>query len=286
MIEVEKNVDIKLKVLIQACKETDNIKKVSVTGFILLSNKVQEIALKLGMRPRNEAKNELLFNYMNVVNTIFENNLKIKIFNDEMYNSIKKIELLFLRNRGDIPQAYTRELLKVYYKLRELEIPNLYKNAQSQGDFEDSNLHMLNYLSPNAKKNKSKNMSKFRPLILQKIKEQERTLQGNLNSKLDQTNLERILFLKKIKEGLGGEKKNKISLQGILKNSLDYQQSPNVFIKYFIIGFGLLCALVGIVILAEVSLYPIIINIVMNTLFMLFGFVIILIFLYRMFSSR
>ncbi|KKK74255.1 hypothetical protein LCGC14_2885610, partial [marine sediment metagenome] len=183
MTEVERNVDIKLKMLIQACKETGNFKKITVTGFILLSNKIQEIALKLGMRPRNEAKDELLFDYMNMVNELFKKNLKVQIFNPDIFESVKKIELLFLRNRGDLPKTYTRELIRIYYLLRKLEIPNLYKSATGEGYFEDSNLHMLNFLSPNTRRNKSKHLSKFQPLILQKVKEQERALQNSLNNK-------------------------------------------------------------------------------------------------------
>ncbi len=286
MTEVERNVDIKLKMLIQACKETGNFKKITVTGFILLSNKIQEIALKLGMRPRNEAKDELLFDYMNMVNELFKKNLKVQIFNPDIFESVKKIELLFLRNRGDLPKTYTRELLRVYYLLRKFEIPNLYKSATGEGYFEDSNLNMLNFLSPNARKNKNKNTSKFRPLILQKVREQERALQNTLNNKLDQTNLERALFLKKLKEGITKSGNSKISLRGVLKDSVDYNQSPSIFIKYFMIGFALLCALCGITILIEALQFPLISDVLSQTLFIFFGVIIVLILLYRMFTKR
>ncbi len=286
MIEVEGNIDIKLKMLIHACKETGNFKKITVVGFILLSNKIQEIALKLGMRPRNEAKDELLFDYMNMVNELFKKNLKIQIFKPDIFESVKKIELLFLRNRGDLPKTYTRELLRVYYQLRKIEIPNLYKSATGEGGFEDSNLHMLNFLSPNARKSKDKNTSKFRPLILQKVKEQERALQNNLNNKLDQTNLERALFLKKLKEGLEGGGNIKIALSGVLKNSVDYNQSPSIFIKYFMLGFALLCGLCGITILIEAFQFPLISDVLSQTLFILFGIIVVLILFYRMFGKR
>ncbi|KKL47507.1 hypothetical protein LCGC14_2334850 [marine sediment metagenome] len=286
MTEVERNVDIKLKMLIQACKETGNFKKITVTGFILLSNKIQEIALKLGMRPRNEAKDELLFDYMNMVNELFKKNLKVQIFNPDIFESVKKIELLFLRNRGDLPKTYTRELLRVYYLLRKFEIPNLYKSATGEGYFEDSNLNMLNFLSPNARKNKNKNTSKFRPLILQKVREQERALQNTLNNKLDQTNLERALFLKKLKEGITKSGNSKISLRGVLKDSVDYNQSPSIFIKYFMIGFALLCALCGIMILIEALQFPFISDVLSQTLFIFFGVIVVLILLYRMFTKR
>ncbi|KKL10693.1 hypothetical protein LCGC14_2256660, partial [marine sediment metagenome] len=74
--------------------------------------------------------------------------------------------------------------------------------------------------------------------------------------------------------------------RGILKDSVDYNQSPNIFIKYFIIGFALLCVFCGVVILAEVMLYPFMTDVVTQTLFIFFGVIIVLILLYRMFTKR
>ena len=123
--------------MIQACKETGNFKKLAVVGFISTSNIVDEISLKLGMRPRNRGKNEeMLFEYMGVVNDIFERNLQIQIYNQNLVNSIKEIELLFLRNRGDLPYKYIKNLINVYYELRKINVPNLYKGMTGEDYFE------------------------------------------------------------------------------------------------------------------------------------------------------
>ena len=53
-----KILDMKLKNLIFVCKQTGNYKKLAVVGFTLISNLVDEISLKLGIRPRNKDKGE------------------------------------------------------------------------------------------------------------------------------------------------------------------------------------------------------------------------------------
>jgi hypothetical protein len=48
-------IDAKLKNLIQVCKETRNYKKLAVASFILTSNRINEIGINLGVRPRNKS---------------------------------------------------------------------------------------------------------------------------------------------------------------------------------------------------------------------------------------
>jgi len=92
-------IDSKLKHLIQVCKETQNYKKLAVTGFILISNKIEEIGIRLGLRPRNKEKDEKLFEYMKLINDVFETNLKIHIFRENLLDTLKQCETLFLRKR-------------------------------------------------------------------------------------------------------------------------------------------------------------------------------------------
>ena len=125
--------DMKLKTLIHACKQTGNYKKLAVVGFILVSNTIDEIALKLGTRPRNKEKKETLLKYMNVVNEIFENNLQVQIFQDEVVETVKEVELLFHSKRGDLPFDYVRKIIDAYYELRKVKVPNVYKNLTGEG---------------------------------------------------------------------------------------------------------------------------------------------------------
>ena len=63
--------DSKLKTLIKVCKETGNYKKLGVVSFILTSNILDEIGLKLGIRPRkrNKSSEEHIFRYMELINS-------------------------------------------------------------------------------------------------------------------------------------------------------------------------------------------------------------------------
>ena len=62
-------IDSKLKTLIVMCKETGNRKKLAVVSFILVSNILDEIGIKLGIRPRkkNKTPEEHIFRYMQLI---------------------------------------------------------------------------------------------------------------------------------------------------------------------------------------------------------------------------
>jgi len=70
-------IDAKVKSLIQVCKETQNYKKLAVVSFVLTSNRINEIGIYLGVRSRNRASGEKIFEYMELINDIFKKNLKI-----------------------------------------------------------------------------------------------------------------------------------------------------------------------------------------------------------------
>ncbi|MFX0029919.1 MAG: hypothetical protein ACFE8B_11960, partial [Candidatus Hermodarchaeota archaeon] len=243
-------------------------------------------SLKLGMRPRNRGKKEeMLFEYMGVVNDIFERNLQIQIYNQNLVKSIKEIELLFLRNRGDLPYKYIKNLINVYYELRKIDVPNLYKGMTGEDYFETSNLYMLN-VNPRRISQKKEGTSKFKPILLQKIKEQERVLQNSLQRKLDQTNIERAIFLKNIKESLTSNHQNRITLQGTLKDNLNYNKSQNTLIKYFILGIAFLSLSLGVLIGVEIFLFPDLMKAINHLLLIFFGIVITAIFLYKHLHKR
>ena len=266
--------DLKLKSLIEVCKETENYKKLAVVGFTLVSNMIDEIALKLGARPRKKEK-ETLLRYMNVVNEIYENNLQVQIFQDDIVETVKEVELLFHNNRGDLPLEYIKKILGTYYELRKIKVPNVYKSLTGEGYYDDSNLHMLS----TGIRGKKESYSKFKPILLQKISEQERMLQKRLNAQLDQGDLERVILLKKMKQGLDDERG--FAMQGTLKDSLNYQQSHSVIIKFMLIGVLLLSLFLSIIIIAEIFLYPLTIPPLSNLLLIFLGVVAFIILLYK-----
>ncbi|MFX1375191.1 MAG: hypothetical protein ACFFA0_05210 [Promethearchaeota archaeon] len=279
-----KLLDMKLKDLIFVCKQTGNFKKLAVVGFTLISNIIDEICLKLGTRPRNKEKGETILEYLYMVNEVFEKNLNIHIFQDDIVDTIKEVEILFLRNRGDLSVDYIRKILNTYYDLRKVGVPNVYKNVSGDSYFDDTKLHMFNIFSSGSKVRRDRS-SKFKPLLLHKISQQERIIQKKLNLRLGQDDLEKAIVLKNIKNNL--DHNGRLSMQGSLKNYIDYHQNNNSIIKFVFIGIALLPLFLGIVIITEIFLYPLTLVPLNNLLLILLGVVVVIILLFKnLFQKR
>ncbi|MFW9971411.1 MAG: hypothetical protein ACFFDF_14550 [Candidatus Odinarchaeota archaeon] len=249
-----RTLDAKLKTLIQLCKETHNYKKLAVVGFILTSNRVNEIGIYLGMRPRNQSSGEKLFEYMTLINEIFKKNLKITIFHQASIERAQECELLFLKNRGNISLEYVKQILSVYYELRQLEVPNLHKTIDHENFLASSKLGPLSLLS-SGKRKRDRNSDTLMPLILQKITEKESNLQKNLQYELNGEKLETAIHLRSIKNSLMNDKKGKIRIHGALKDNLTYQASLESIYGYFIMGLIILLTSLGTVIFIGFSFF-------------------------------
>ncbi|MFW9895712.1 MAG: hypothetical protein ACFFD7_07900 [Candidatus Thorarchaeota archaeon] len=280
-----KTLDLKLKSLIHACRATGNYKKLSVVGFILTSNIIDEISIKLGMRPRRKREQEKLFEYISLVNEIFLKNLNIKIFRSELVDSLKEVELLFLKTRGNLPYEYVRQIIADYYELRKIEVPNLYKGMTGEDFNENSNMGILNYFSrrPNPRDNRE---NRFKPILLHTIHQKEKLLQSKLNEGLTQTDLETIIHLHKMKRSLVKKGKQKVLIQGPLKDNLIYEQSRNKLIGYLMLGIIIISLLFGVIVSVEIFYYPQTMKPLNHLVLISFGLVFLFIVIYRSYSKR
>ncbi len=247
--------DEKLKNLIHVCKETKNYKKLAVVSFILISNKLDEIGIYLGIRHRNKDLREKQFEYMGLINSIFESNLQLQIFPQSQIEILKECEVLFLRNKADIPLEYIKKIFKLYYDLRCLEVPNLNKKLNYENLLTSSESSFLSFLSPSSKR-KQKDTGKLRPLIVQKIKEKEFALQRELGQEFNSQKLEKAIYLRALKGSIENHKSRKIIINGTLRQNLSYQKSIEDIYKYIILGIILLTLSLGLVILIEISYFP------------------------------
>lgn len=270
--------DSKLKTLIHACKETGNVKKVAVVSFILLSNQVDEIGIKLGMRPRKKDSNEKIHEYLTLINSIFESNLKVRVFQEEDIGQIRQCETLFLRRRGDIPLSYAKIILEIYYDLRKLEVPNLHE-ALDVERLETPELGLASFLTSPIKKRK-RNDGNLRPLILQKIKEKQASIQKQMESNFNGHRLETTIYLNTVKTSLDDKNKGKIIINGALKDNISYQMSIEEVFKYLIFGVISILLSLGIVILIEMRMIPSITSYLNSWSFCLFGGVAVLVLIY------
>ena len=229
--------DIKLKNFIQVCKENGNYKKLAVVSFILTSNKMDEIGIKLGVRPRAKKKAERLFEYATLINDIFKRNIGISIIREELIEELKRCELPFLQNRGDIPYEYIKQVFDIYFDLRKLKIPNLSRELKSDTLIE-SQFGYYSFLSGTSSRRKKKDSNNLKPLILQKLKEKESALQRDLEYEIDPEKLEKAIQLQAIKQ------------------NIVYQHSIEGIFKYLLFGLMILIFSLGMIVLIECSFFP------------------------------
>ena len=247
--------DIKLKNFIQVCKENGNYKKLAVVSFILTSNKMDEIGIKLGVRPRAKKKAERLFEYATLINDIFKRNIGISIIREELIEELKRCELPFLQNRGDIPYEYIKQVFDIYFDLRKLKIPNLSRELKSDTLIE-SQFGYYSFLSGTSSRRKKKDSNNLKPLILQKLKEKESALQRDLEYELNPEKLERKIQLHAIKNSLEKKGNHGIVIQGTLKQNIVYQHSIEGIFKYLLFGLMILIFSLGMIVLIECSFFP------------------------------
>lgn len=247
-------IDSKLKTLITLCKETGNLKKLAVVSFILTSNIVNEIGVKLGFRARDEDSKEHLYRYMEIINTIIENSLKIPIFK-EYIHTIQTIELQFIKQKGELPIEYIKVIFYIYYKIRALDIPNLHETFKNELNQFHSDTNMYALMSPST--NKGKNQpDKLKSLILHKIREQERDIQNNLKGSFDKGLFESAVYLTSVRKSIENPKQNKIQLKGQLKDNINYQQSLNDIYGFTLIGLSFIMFLLGIMVVVQAAFHP------------------------------
>jgi len=263
--------------LIQLCKETHNYKKLAVVSFVLTSNTVDEIGIKLGMRPREKNSGEKLFEYMELVNQVFKVNFSVNVFRPELIDVLKRIELLFLKKEGELSLEYVKEIFEIYYDLRKLDVPNLHDNINSEIIDKNRTISLFSFLS-GSQSAKRKNNNLFNPILLHKFKEEEKALQYQLNKKFDKNTFEKILQLKTIRKGIEQKKGGKIVISGSLKDNISYKQTKEQVGQFLVIGIIILFAMVGSVSLIEALMYGFLSVAISYNLLVCFGAIVVLYF--------
>ena len=281
----EQLLDLKLKRLIQLCKETRNHKKLAVVSFVLTSNAVDAIGIKLGMRSREKRAEENIFEYMELVNKIFKVNFKVNVFRPELIEVLKRIELLFLKKEGELRFEYVKEVLAVYYELRKLEVPNLHDSINSEVIDKNRTMSLFSFLS-GGRSGRGKEKSAFNPILLRKFKEEEEALQYQVNKQFDKKAFEKILQLKTIRKGLERKKGGKIVISGSLKDNISYKQSKEHVGQFLVIGIIILFAMVGCVSLIEALMYGFLSVAISYNLLVCFGAIVLLYFVNKTYFNN
>ena len=281
----EQLLDLKLKRLIQLCKETRNHKKLAVVSFVLTSNAVDEIGIKLGMRSREKNSGEKIFEYMELVNKVFRVNFSVDVFRPELIEVLKRIELLFLKKEGDLRFEYAKDIFEVYYELRKLEVPNLHDSINSEIIDKNRTISLFSFLS-GGRIGRGREKSALNPILLHKFKEEEEALQYQLNKQFSKNTFEKILQLKTIRKGIEQKKGGKIVISGSLKDNISYKQSKEHIGQFLVIGIMILFAMVGSVSLIEALIYGLLSVAVSNNLLVCFGAIVVLYFVNKTYFKK
>ena len=281
----ERLLDVKLKRLIQLCKETGNYKKLAVVSFVLVSNAVDEIGIKLGMRTREKGSGENIFEYMKLVNNIFTLNFNVSVFKPELIEKLSQIELLFLKRQGEINLEHVKSVIETYYELRKLEVPNLHENINSEVLNRNRTVSMLSFLSGgHSKRRKSENA--LNPILMQRFKDEEKALQIQLEQKFDKNAFEKILHLKTVRKNLEQKSRGKIVISGALKDNISYRHSKENIGQLMIFSLIILFAMIGAVLLVESFMYGVLSMSISNTTLICFGVVVVLIFINKLYYGK
>lgn len=277
--------DSKLKNLIRLCKATGNYKKLAVVGLILISNKVDEISAKLGIRTRKKNDHEHLFSYIEFINHIFYESLHLTIVPEELIEPLKTIELLFMKLRGDLPYDHLKELYEIYYEMRKIDVPNIYKSFEAKDMHEYSDLNLFSYLSRSGKKKKNK-QSGVKSLLFQQITQKEKHLRDSLDNSFSKESFEQVLQLNRLKASLNSTSKGKISTSSKLGANIYYQMSQQTSLKYLLIGGIIAFMLLGGVIIYESIMFPHLVSVVSIYLITFLGLAVLLFLIYHRLFKR
>ena len=281
----EKLLDLKVKRLIQVCKETGNYKKIAVVSFVLVSNIVDEIGIKLGMRTREKGSGENIFEYMKLVNKIFALNFNVSVFKPELIEHLSQNELLFLKRQGDINLDQVKGVIEAYYELRKLEVPNLHENINSEVLNRNRTVSMFSFLSGGqSKRRKSENT--LNPVLMQRFIDEERVLQIQLEHQFDKNAFEKILHLKTVRKNLEQKSRDKIIISGTLKDNISYRQSKENIGQLMIFSLIILFAMIGAVLLVESFLFGVLTVSISNTTLICFGVIVVLIFINKLYYGK
>lgn len=277
----EQLLDLKFKRLIQLCKETGNYKKLAVVSFLFVSNAVEEIGIKLGVRSRKKDLGENIFEYMKLVNNIFALNFDIRVFTPELIDKLSQIELLFLKRKGDIPLEQIKGVIEGYYALRKLEVPNLHENINSEVINKSRTVSMFSFLSGGQSK-RQKSESMLNPMLMQRFKDEEKALELQLETLFDRNAFEKALHLKTVRKKLEQKSKGKIAISGALKDNISYRQSKENIGQFVVFGLIALFVMIGAVFLVESFMYGVLTVSISNATLVCFGIIIVLIFINKL----
>ncbi|MBD3253764.1 MAG: hypothetical protein GF383_01660 [Candidatus Lokiarchaeota archaeon] len=267
-------IDENLRKLAVACLKTKNYRKLVDIGYKLLRNYINELGLKLGVRPRDKTKEEFLFQYAELLNSIFYDNFEIYLFSEELVQKLQDIEVFFLPQWRKPTQDMVKELFSIYYDVRKILIPDLYEviDHESYEEHVHPSLYAFRFYGKNREESVGSTDDAIKSYVSHKLTTQKKAIEKKLKKNYDSSLLKEALYLRKTKEALEKSDNGKIRIRGALKDDLHYKVQNDVTMGFMLLGVCVLFALFGIAALIQVIFTPSLTYALSTFLFASFGF--------------
>ncbi len=278
--------DLKLKDLVQLSKKNNDSKRAAVVFYLLIRREINKKGIYLGFAPLISKKERKAFEYMNAINAIMEANFHFYLFNKNVVANVQKYELLYLRSPGSFSFDSLKELINIYYELRQLEVPNMYHSLDEM-NFNSISLAMnkskLFSLSSNKKVGsffRRKEPNQVTQYLSLDVEQKERMTEEKLKIGYDKKSFEELLQLRKLKKEIKEGNSPKISFKGKLKENPYYQQEIDQVPGFILIGLAVLFIMLAVLLFLQDYLLPEIAGSFTLLSFALFGGAILIILFY------
>jgi hypothetical protein len=251
--------DDKFKRFIELSLKGNKIRTATSILYMLISNKVDEIASKLGLIPRRKEENESLSDYMAFINNIFQLNFEITIFPEPFITPLKVVELSIQRKepQEEFPKIYLKDLTTLYFAIDRLEIPNLHHHLKASEILDNRTVTLMSFLE--RRKNSASQSSPMKAILLQKIRQDQQEVKTSLQHSMNQEHLVKLIQLKSLERSLIAQsKKTTIKISGPLQDNISYNILASNSNHYGLLGIVLTFIMVSILCVTEILMIGIV----------------------------
>lgn len=247
--------DRKLKVLTAKCKQTKNYKKLATVFLIEIRNTLETIAVKLCLQSFKGPSHK----FMVYMNDFLQRNFHFTLFREEQIETLRGVETIFTPNSRDIGLYHVKNLISLYYALREIEVPNFFTKSgveemETVGGGFHSYLHFRSQL--NAGAGKSQKVNRVNALILHKLNQKKKRLEKELKKGYDKGTFKAMVRVKaSLRTMQTQEGKNPVD--GPLHKNVTYKASVSRLVPFTFVGAGVLFLGLTFMLLFEAAILPI-----------------------------
>lgn len=246
-----------LQRLIEACKRTGDFQPVAKLGLSLISNKVNELGIKLGFPARNGEGISISVHARKLNDAVEQAGFGFKLIPATCVDKLYLIERYLEHANGNISLKTIKDMLEVYYELKKITVPAFHETQPNT----NPSLQLFSSMSSP----KGSKIDGYKTLLLGKLKEKEMRLQNKLCSGYDPETFQESMMVKRLMKSVKSNSSKQDSFISMFQNSL----KKGGITGYYLIAAFILFLGLGIVTAYQCSLYPFLTE-ALNTIYFLF----------------